>query len=219
MEKILADMASLLRESPVRPSPPPAAQDVAPFDLNIADAATKGAHTAKLALIEFSDFQCPFCGRHAKDTYPLLQKNLVDSGQLKYVFRNFPIEHAHPEALKAAEAAECGREQGRFWEMHDLIFANQQAIAVSDLFSHAQSLGIDQSQFRACLDGNKMTARVRQELAEARRLGVTATPTFFLGEIGKNGTVRVTKKIVGSHPLEVFQTAFQSILPAPPGAK
>src|SRR6185436_20936742 len=93
--------------------------DVPNFDLTLAGAATKGRASAPLVMLEFSDFECPFCGRYSRETYPQVQREYVDTGKVRYVFRHTPIERIHPQAMKAAEAAECAGTQGKFWEMHD----------------------------------------------------------------------------------------------------
>src|SRR6266849_1457871 len=110
------------------PAARPAADALPTAPINVTGEPFKGAANAKVALIEFSDFQCPFCGRYDKDTYPQLLKDYVDTGKVKYVWRDYPLDF-HRNAEKAAEAARCAGEQGRFWEMHDRLFANQQTIA------------------------------------------------------------------------------------------
>jgi protein-disulfide isomerase len=215
LEKQLGELNTLMRASRLPPSSPPRVEDVQPFNLNVANAASKGSANAKIAIIEFSDFQCPFCGSHAQNTLPDLEREFVETGRIKYVFMNFPIERIHPFASKAAEAAECVREQGKLWNMHDLLFASQQALALVDLFKYAQALEIDQKEFQACLSGAKMAGRIQNDLAEGRRLGITGTPTFFLGDLDEKGIVRVSRKIVGTQSLPVFQTAIESLLGAP----
>src|SRR3990172_7564235 len=99
---------------------------------------------------------------------------------------NFPLESIHPYALKAGEAAECASEQGKYWEMHDRLFANQQTLSELDLLKHARAIGVEHNRFAECLKG-ATTARIREDVAEGRRLGVQSTPTFFLGEVQANG--------------------------------
>ena len=189
-------------------------EDVEPQDLQIGSAVVKGSSAAKVAILEFSDYECPFCGRHAQTTYTELQRIYVDTGKVKYVFRNLPIESLHPLAVKAAEAAECSGEQSKYWEMHDRLFANQKALARSDLLAHAQAIGIETDRFQSCLDGGRMSAKVREDMAEAKRLGLTGTPAFLIGEVRPDGTVRVVRTIGGAHPLPVFQEVLDSLLAA-----
>lgn len=199
--------------------PPTPIEDIAPQDLRIGSAVVKGSSAARIAILEFSDYECPFCGRHAQETYPALQRAYVDTGKVKYVFRNLPIESLHPLAVKAAEAAECAGEQSKYWEMHDRLFANQKALAKSDLLAHAHAIGIETDRFQSCLDGGRMSAKVRDDMAEAKRLGLTGTPAFLIGEVRPDGTVRVVRKIGGAHPLPVFQEVLEGLLAAVPGPK
>ena len=208
LSRQVAELSTLLRAA----LPPSPIENIPPFDLAVPNAAFKGSKDAKVALIEFSDFECPFCGRNFQAVYPELQRQFVETGKVVYVFRNLPLETIHPLAFKAAEAGECAREQWTFWEMHDRLFANQQALAMSDLLRHAQALELDLTAFQSCLADGKTSAKVREDLDEARRLGLTGTPTFMIGEVTEGRTVRVTKRIAGAQPLQVFQAALQSVL-------
>jgi protein-disulfide isomerase len=184
------------------------------LELTIAGAAAKGQADAKFAIVEFADFECPFCGRYTRDTYGPLTKEFVDTGKVRYVFFHLPLERVHPRAFKAAEAAECAREQGKFWEMHDQLFANQQALAPADLLRHAQGAGVDTVQLQSCLDSGKMAARVRQDLAEAARLGAGTTPSFFIGRVQPDGTLKLLRKITGAQPYATFRAELQKALAA-----
>jgi len=175
----------------------------------------KGAPNAKVAVIEFSDFQCPFCGKYDKDTYPQLLKDYVDTGKIKYVWRDYPLDF-HKNAEKAAEAARCAGDQGRFWEMHDRLFANQQTIAATDLPKHAEALQLNASMFQQCLDSGRYAADIKKAIAEANGFGISGTPSFFIGVVQPNGTVKVSKKLVGAKAYTEFKTALDSLLTAPP---
>jgi protein-disulfide isomerase len=209
LESEVTKLATLLRAA----LPPGPIVDVTPpVEISIIQAPTRGAATAALALIEFSDFECPFCGRHAQTVYHELQSRFVDTGEVRYVFRHLPLDEIHPSALRAATAAECARAQGKFWEMHDQIFMNQRALAMSNLLDHARLLGLDLQQFQPCLQDSGVTTRIKQDQLEARRLGVSSTPTFFIGEIKSDGIVRVTKRIAGAQTFPVFQAALQGLI-------
>jgi protein-disulfide isomerase len=165
-----------------------------------------------VALIEFSDFQCPFCGQYTRETYGNLQRDFVDTGRVEYVFRHFPIEAAHPLAFKAAEAAECALEQGKFWEMHDRLFADQMALSGEDLIAHANRIALSESQFTTCLNGSG-ARKVKEDQAEGIRLGVTSTPTFLIGEIRPDGrTIRLARRIRGARPYETFRAELESMI-------
>jgi protein-disulfide isomerase len=196
----------------VQAPPQPALPDVpSDFVMNIDGAAIKGRADAKLTLIEFSDFECPFCGRYMSDTYPQLTREYVDTGKVRYVFRHFPLERIHPKALKASEAAECARVQGEFWPMHDRMFADQQSLAESELVGHARTIGLDVPAFQACLNG-QATAKVRADLDAGARAGMTGTPTFFIGFEQSDGTVHVVEKLVGAKPFRDFKSVLDRML-------
>ncbi len=170
--------------------------------------AVMGDPNAPITIVEFSDYQCPFCLRYFNDTLEQIKKNYVDTGKVFYVFKDFPITQIHPQAPKAAEAAECAGDQGRYWEMHDSIFRGQQAEwnqnpdAVAIFKGYAQALGLDMVAFNACLDSGKYTDEVAADLDEGLRAGVTGTPSFFI-----NGQM-----ISGAQPFEAFQQVIEKQL-------
>ena len=173
----------------------------------------KGDKNSKLTLIEFSDYQCPFCGRHFRQTMPLIDRDYVKTGKLKYVFRDFPIEAIHPLAFKAHEAAHCAGEQRKYWEMHDRLFANQKALNPKDLSRHAKALGLDLSNFRQCLGSGKYAKKIRKDMAEGVKAGVKGTPTFFLGFTNPNDSkLRPMIRIRGAHPYPKFKQAIENLL-------
>jgi protein-disulfide isomerase len=207
----VSELDALLRAA----LPPSPIEDLTPFILTLEHDDFKGSAEAKVAIIEFSDFQCPFCGKYAQGAYRDLQREYVDTGKVRYIVRNMPIEKLHPLAMKAAEAGQCAREQGKYWEMHDRLFASQEALKPSDLLSHARALDLDQVKFQSCLDGGTMAARIAEDVAEARRLGLTGTPAFLIGEIDSHSNVRVTQRITGAQPFQVFHTALERLLIKP----
>lgn len=167
----------------------------------------RGAH---IVLVEFSDFQCPYCGRYARDTFPQLAEEYIDRGVIDYVFRSFPLGF-HALAAKAAEAVECAGEQHKYWEMHDRLFADQQQLTTAFLERHANAIGLNEQAFRLCL-GGQMALRVAADQSEGARLGVTATPTFLLGTMEANGGLRLRRRIAGAQPYRVFKAAIDSIV-------
>ena len=145
-------------------------------EIDVAGHPSKGPESAPLTLVEFSDFECPFCSR-VNPSIAAVRKTYGD--QLRVVFRQFPLP-IHPRAPKAAEASLCAHDQGKFWEMHDLLFEEQRKLAVDDLKEKAVRLGLDAESFSSCLDGGKYAAQVAADLEEGRRLGVSGTPALFL---------------------------------------
>ena len=144
-----------------------------------------GPPDAPVTLIEFSDFQCPYCRRVQG-----VLKRLMTAyhGQLKLVFRDFPLRQIHPEAQKAAEAAQCANDQGQFWPYHDRLFATTD-LAVEDLKQYAAEMGLDVEQFNTCLDSEKYRQEVQGDIDDALAAGVNATPSFFVNGLPINGAV------------------------------
>ena len=133
--------------------------------------------SAPVTVVEFSDYQCPFCGR-VTPTLKRLRDTYGD--RLRIIWKDFPLRDIHPNASKAAEAAHCAGEQGKYWEYHDKLFASQSALAPDSLKEHAASLGIDPAAFSACLESSRYAARILQGIEEGRTLGIDSTPTLFI---------------------------------------
>jgi protein-disulfide isomerase len=184
-------------------------------------AQSQGNPTAKVTLIEFSDYQCPFCGHYANETYAKLIEKYVKTGKVRYLLRNFPLEQLHPLAEKAAEAAECAGEQGKYWDMHERLFKNQQALDAKEMAGHAVVLGLDQVKFQQCLDSGRFTAKVKADIADGIKVNVRGTPTFFFGYPDEKGPnrVRALKLLSGSQPLNEFTDILDALLNAPENEK
>jgi protein-disulfide isomerase len=150
-----------------------------------------GAKSAPVTLVEFSDFQCPFCQRVA----PTLKRVKQTYGdKVRIVWKDFPLTQIHPQAFKASEAAHCAGDQGKYWQYHDQLFGNQQALQPDDLKQYAAALGLDAAAFNACLDTSKHGERVRDGVAQGTTLGVNSTPTMYI-----NGRL-----LSGAQPYEVI---------------
>lgn len=167
-----------------------------------------GDASAPVTIIEFSDFQCPFCRTFFEDTYTQLKKDYIDSGKVQLSYRHFPLDF-HPAAQITAEAAECANEQDKFWEFHDTVYEKQGAQGTGtiqytkdDLKTWAADLAIDTAAFNQCLDSGKHTQTVKDDVSYAGTVGVQATPTFFV-----NG-----QKIEGAQPYSVFKTMIDAEL-------
>jgi len=164
-----------------------------------ADDPSIGPASAPVTLVEFSDFQCPFCQR-VSPTLKQVQQKYGD--KVRVVWKDFPLTQIHPQAFKAGEAGHCAADQGKFWEYHDRLFANQQALQPNDLKKHAADLGLDAAAFATCLDSSKYGERVRDGVAEGSRLGVNSTPTIYI-----NGRV-----LSGAQPYETFAAMIEEEL-------
>jgi protein-disulfide isomerase len=184
------------------------------FNLSVDGAPTKGNTNAKLTLIEFSDFECPYCGRYVREAYPQVERDYVSTGKIRYVFRHFPLAGLHPRAMKAAEAGECGRIQGKFWPLHDQLFANQKALEPPALVTYARAAGLETKPFETCLNG-EAASKVRTDLEAGARAGITATPTFFFGFAQDDGSIHVVEKLVGAKQYSAFQSVLDRMLQSP----
>jgi len=180
--------------APSQPSPQAAPQPPSRQSIDLDDDPVLGDENAPVTIVSFEDFQCPFCKRSFDQTFPQLKKEYIDTGKVKYVYRDFPLSF-HPEAQPAAEAAECADEQGKFWEMHDLIFQNQAIMSNSAYKQWAEQLGLDTAQFNDCLDSGKYRQEVQSDSNYGSQVGVSGTPTFFINGI----------RLVGAQPFEAFK--------------
>ena len=135
--------------------------------LDLGNNPSQGQATAKLTLIEFSDFQCPFCGRHARDTAPQIDKEYVSTGKVRHVFLNYPLESMHKVAFKAAETTNCAGEQGKYWEMNHRLFENQNKL--EPLTPHAEAIGLDVHKFEECMSSGPQAMAIRRNIDEAQK--------------------------------------------------
>lgn len=159
----------------------------------------KGNANAPVTIVEFSDFECPFCARFYSETLPQIQKEYVDTGKVKIVYMHYPLSF-HAKARPLANAAECANDQGKFWEMHDKIFSENTAgtltSATDETYKQwAQSLGLNTTEFNTCYDSKTFDAEIDKEFALGGEVGVSATPTFYI-----NG-----RQLVGAMPFESFK--------------
>ncbi|MBI5732083.1 MAG: DsbA family protein [Candidatus Magasanikbacteria bacterium] len=175
-----------------------------PVNASIDDDAIKGSKNAPVTIVEFSDYQCPFCGRFVQTTLPQIVSDYIDKGKVRLVFRDFPLSF-HPNAKPAALAAECAKDQGgdeMYYKFHDKIFGNQETLSVDSLKKWAGELGLKTAQFNDCLDTKKFEKEVDKDFADGQSYGVSGTPAFFI-----NG-----KMISGAQPFSVFKTAIDEAL-------
>lgn len=165
------------------------------------DDPVKGSDGASVTIIEFSDFECSFCSRFYLQTLPQIEENYLQTGMVKFVYRDFPLAF-HPHAQKAAEASECAQEQDKYWEYHDKLYNNLNALDNESLKQYAKDLGLDVTAFNECLDSGKMASEVENDFQDGKRYGITGTPTFFINGI----------KVVGARPYEVFEQMIEQEL-------
>jgi protein-disulfide isomerase len=179
--------------------------------LSLAGAPAKGSQTAKVAIVQYSEFECPYCGRFAADTLPLIEREYVRAGRVLLAFRHFPMEKIHGSAVIAAAGAECTSRQGRFWELHDRLFTVSPPFTIAAVSGAAEAVALDAARFSTCMAGEGL-AKVREDMAGAQELGVTGTPTFLIGRIEPDGRVRVRYWLSGARPFTQFSTILDGLL-------
>jgi protein-disulfide isomerase len=189
------------------------APDVA-FDLPFDEAQALGDKKAPVVLVEFSDYECPFCRRFAAETLPRLKSEYIDTGRVALVFRDQPLD-VHPHAFAAATAGQCAARQGKLWSMSERLFRDPMALSAGDLARNAREIGLDATAFDRCLQDPATAARIRRDLEEAAALRVKGAPMFAIG-VRKPGETKVRglRLIEGAFPYEVFKATLDAVLRA-----
>lgn len=205
IKKQLGEIHKFLAQRPGQAGP------AGPVTMSVGDGPSLGNVDAPITIIEFSDYQCPFCKKHFTNTLSALKTSYIDTGKVRYVFRDFPLDSIHPNARKAAEAAHCAGDQGKFWDMHDTIFQNQGALKSDKLRDFARTMQLDVDAFTACLDSGKYTKRVDADVAAGSAAGVTGTPGFFIGKTKPDGTI-VATAMKGAQPAASFSQVIDRLL-------
>ncbi len=215
------ELKEILSEIEIKtaPTPQPARQPTQPsapqiFKVSLDDDPVMGNPNAPVTVVEYSDFQCPFCSRFFQQTLPLIEENYIDTGKVKFVYKDLPLDSLHPNARAAHIAAECADEQGKFWEYHDALFEKQPQwsnLASSELQNtftqFATEMGLQAASFEACLNSPDIADEVNGDFLEAVSFGATGTPTFFIGN-EKDGFI----KLVGAQPYAAFQRVIDNQL-------
>ncbi len=204
--KELREIKQLLARQQAQPAPQP------PQNVTVKGDAiyVLGRSDAPLTMVEFTDYQCPFCGRFEASTYPEIKKNYIDTGKLRLIVRDLPLPELHPYALKAAQAVHCAADQGKFWEMKDTVFKNQNKLDTDALAGYARSLGLNAGTFNTCMAEGKHIKEIGEEAKYAQSLGITGTPTFIVGKT--TGDTVQGRVIVGALPYENFAAVINGML-------
>lgn len=181
--------------------------------IDLSNAPSRGRDDAKVTMVEFSDFQCPYCGRHFRETMPQLDREYIQTGKVRYVFKDFPIDSLHPQAPKAHEAANCAGDQNKYWEMWSRFFSNPRQLARADLSTHAAAEGLDVARFNECVESGRYAAAVQSSVEQAMGLGATGTPYIFFGITQPGGrALTATRMIRGAFPYERFKSTIDALL-------
>jgi protein-disulfide isomerase len=169
-----------------------------------------GRADAPVTMVEFNDYQCPFCRRFEADTFPQLKKNFIDTGKVRYVVRDLPLD-IHPNALPASEAVHCAAEQNKFWQMHDAIMQDTATDLSADaILKYGEKVNLEMTAFNACINAKKFAADIQRDTAEANTLGISGTPSFVIGKSASDQIDGV--RVVGAVPYSVFESAINDKL-------
>jgi protein-disulfide isomerase len=184
----------------------------APEKVSVAGESFRGDAGASLAIIEYADFECPFCRRFEHDTLPQIRDAYIKTGKVKYFYRDFPLAF-HEHSMSAAQVARCAAEQGKFWEMHDSLFEEPAALGTADVERRAGTLGLDLGRLEACVSGGRPSGMIQKSVSEATQMQINGTPTFLIGTIAPNGDiVNVRETLVGAYPFEAFKAKIEPLL-------
>jgi len=178
----------------LHPAAPPPSTEEPRQNIAIGASPLLGNESARIMVVEFSDFECPFCGEFARDQFPTIKARYIDTGQVRFAFKHFPLAQEHPDAQVAAEASVCAQDQDNFWEYHDILYRNQDKLGINDLEGYAAQLGLDNKTFADCLSQGMRQTDVAVDKGAGQKAGVTGTPTFFF-----NG-----RKVVGAITADQF---------------
>ena len=202
-------------ESKINNTPQPSTKsNTQPIKVSIEDDPMKGDPNAPITIIEFSDYECPFCAKFFEDTLPLIEENYINTGKVNFVYRDFPIQSIHPNAVPAAVATECADDQDSFWSFHDMIFENKNTWSklngedlLNEFEQYATTLGLDTKEFNECLESGKHLDEVRKDLQDGQNYGITGTPGFFIGN-DNSGYIMVS----GAKPYPIFEEILDEML-------
>jgi protein-disulfide isomerase len=173
----------------------------------------KGSPSAKVTVVEVSDYHCPFCRRQTLQTMPQLMAEYVNSGKVRYVFVDYPIAQLHPDAFKSHEAADCAGDQGKYWQMHDILFTNTPAKDAAQLVSEAQMIGLDAAKFAACLKAGEHAPAINDSIARMQQLGVGGTPLTLIGVTPVPGApMKIVSSVYGAKPYAELKAAIDTVL-------
>jgi protein-disulfide isomerase len=205
----LRQIRQLLEHQQDKPSAQ--AQQEGPAKAKIADlsgVSMLGSKTAPLTIVEFTDYQCPFCERFHVTAFAELKKAYIDTGKVRFFSKDMPLDF-HPNAMRAAMAARCAGDQGKFWELRNTMGANPNSLDMEHIVNFAADLKMDTSALRACIDGGKYKERVQTDVLEAMKLGANGTPTFIVGKSVANGVDG--ELMIGAMPFQMFDARLKEL--------
>jgi len=200
--------------------PPAVAQKAPPQQskatLKLGSDYATGSKDAPITIVEYTDYQCPYCYRFHVGIYPEIKKNFIDTGKVRFIKRDLALD-SHPHALKSAQASRCAGDQGKFWEMHNLLSENPNTLGPESYAKYTRDLGLDAEAFKACVDGDKYLAEIRESGQGANAIGITGTPSFVIGTV--KGDTLDGIKVIGAQPFPVFEKVINGYLARQAGGK
>lgn len=204
IRQILEKQAKLAQAAAQQQQEPPTQK----VQLKIEGGHMLGSPDAPITMVEFTDYQCPFCQRFHTVTFYDLKKNYIDTGKVRFYSRDLPLDF-HPNAFRAAEAARCAGEQGQFWRMRDTLASNPSKLALENLYGYAAEIKLDASKFKACLESGKYKKAVEEDVKAAQALGVNGTPSFVIGKTTAEGVDG--ELVVGALPYAAFEEKLKAL--------
>ena len=178
--------------------------------VSVKDAFAIGSQSAPLTMVEFTDFQCPFCQRFHMSTYPEIKKNFIDTGKVRFVSRDLPLE-IHANAMLAAQAGRCAGEQGQFWPMRDRMGANPEQLDMAHLVADAQEFKLNVELFRSCIESGKYKEAIQKDIQVAESIGANGTPAFVVGKSTPDAVDG--ELVIGAMPYQVFDQKLKALVP------
>lgn len=194
------------QQRPTAQKPLPASRKVS---LKLENEYSIGSADAPVTIVEYADYQCPYCYRFHTGTYPEIRKNFIETGKVRFIKRDFPLPF-HQNALSAAQAARCAGDQGKFWEMHDLLSSNPKSLGPESYAKYASNLRLDRDGFKSCIESEKHLADIRESGKTGASIGITGTPSFVIGTV--KGSTLDGVIIVGAQPFVVFEKEINKLL-------
>lgn len=177
--------------------------------LDLRNTPMQGSKDAPLTVVEFTDYQCPFCQRFHQQTYGELKKNYIDTGKVRFYSRDLPLDSLHPNATRAAQAARCAGEQGKFWDIREIMSAHPDQLDMNSLLADADQLKLDVPKFKSCVESEKYKNEVQADVLEAMKIGADGTPAFVVGKSTPEGVDG--EMIVGAQPYAMFDMKLKAL--------
>jgi len=207
--KELRQIRQLLEKQQAKPAAAP--QEEQPTRAKITDLSSfnmLGSKGAPLTIVEYTDYQCPFCQRFHLNAYPEIKKNYIDTGKLRFYSKDLPLDF-HSNAMRAAQAAHCAAEQGKFWELRDVMGSNPDKLDMGHIIGFSADLKLDTQKMQDCVNSDKYKARVESDISEAMKLGASGTPAFIVGKSAGDGVDG--ELVVGAMPYSMFDQKLREV--------